>query len=367
MDPAKMQALTDQLRRRETLATIGQLSGDPVLGQFGQGEMKRISGRRKSMQEALEAAQKRKDARPSGMPGYVLREGQVEPVPEYLNWQAGQKAADRKTRLQIARERGQGGGGDWYSKQDYRRQFMTPTEWNKVSESLGWIEQLGRTIPEVAGSGEEDIAQPYKDISAEMASNMGLSGVARAIEPVYRSDDARSTRTKIKKIINSVRASEFGAALTAMEKPEFAAVDPLAPGLSKDAMLRRLKDLVDGLVTTARIRVGGRTGPSGEAMPAYLQQGYDWTTGSVMPAGGATPAPQMTPGQVPEVPERGLGQTVTPDQVGPGSVASPQRTPETMEQPPMPSPPEIAPGEWEKLTPEAKEWYLQNRGEAGGV
>ena len=367
MDPAKMQALTEQLRRREALATIGQLSGDPVLGQFGQGEMKRISGRRKSMQEALEAAQKRKDARPSGMPGYVLREGQVEPVPEYLNWQAGQKAADRKTRLQIARERGQGGGGDWYARDAHRRQFMNPTEWNKVSESLGWIEQLGRTIPEVAGAKDEDIAWPTADIGAEMASNMGLSGVARAIEPIYRSDDARSTRTKIKKIINSVRASEFGAALTAMEKPEFAAVDPLAPGLSKDAMLRRLKDLVDGLVTTARIRIGGRTGPSGEAMPAYLQQGYDWNTGGMIQAGGQAPAPQMTPGQVPPIPETGPGATVGPGQIPHGSVAPSQRTPETMEQPPMPAPPEIAPGEWEKLSPEAKQWYLQNRGEAGGA
>lgn len=100
-------------------------------------------------------------------------------------------------------------------------------------------------------------------------------------------------------------------------------------------------------------------------MPAYLQQGYDWTTGSVMPAGGAAPAPQMTPGQMPNVPEMGLGQTVTPDQVGPGSVASPQRTPETMEQPPMPSPSEIAPGEWEKLTPEEQQMYLQMQGQSG--
>jgi len=364
VDPAKMQALTDQLRRRETLATIGQLTGDPVLGQFGQQEMKRIGGRRKGMREAMEAQRKSEQCKPSGAPGFLLCGGELKPAQQYLDWQAGQKAEDRKTRLQIARERGQGRGGDWYARDAHRRQFMNPTEWNKVSESLGWIEQLGRTIPEVAGAEDKDIAYPSADIAADMASNMGLSGVARAIEPIYRSDSARSTRTKIKKIINSVRASEFGAALTAMEKPEFAAVDPLAPGLTKDAMLQRLEDLVDGLVTTARIRIGGRTGPSGEAMPAYLQQGYDWNTGGMMQAGGQAPAPQMTPGQVPPIPETGPGATIGPGQVPHGSVAPRQRTPETMEQPPMSAPPEVPLEEWNKLPPEAKEWYLQNRGGA---
>ena len=289
MDPAALQAAADAFQRQEAMATLAEISGDPVLGRVGAGMRERASERRRGLSRAREAAQKRQQIRPSGMPGFYIQGNEMKRVPGYDKYLQEQ----HQRGLELARARGRAGGmGDWMARQQYKQQYMNPTEWNKAAEGLSWIQQLGETIPEVAAAGE-DIAQPSADIAAEMAGNVGLAGPARALESQYRSEASRSIRTRIKKVINSVRASEFGAALTAMEKPEFAAVDPLAPGLTKDQMLRRLRDMVRGLVTTARIQVGGRMGPGGQMPPPFLQEGYDWMQAPIRPSG-ATP-PQTPP------------------------------------------------------------------------
>lgn len=349
MDAAKMKAAADMLRRQETFATIGQLSGDPVLGQFGSGVMERTTGKRKSLRKAMESARKRKDCKPSGMPGQIICDGKLQEVPGHFERVAKQKRLDNEAKMARARVMGGNSLQNAIARRADRRQYMQPSEWGKVSDSLSQIEALGRTIPEVASMEEGDITWPKADIAADWASSAGLGGVVRAIEPVYRTDSARSTRTKIKKVINAIRHSEFGAALTAMEKPEFAAVDPLASGLTKDAMLQRLMDLVEGVTRTARIKIGNRLGPGGEVMPEWLAEGYQWQQ-----AGGAPPAPQVTPGQMPQVPEAGAGRTITPDQMAPGPAAPPQRTPQTMPQRP------------EGITDEEWQQYLQLEGIIGG-
>ena len=79
------------------------------------------------------------------------------------------------------------------ARQQYKQQYMNPTEWNKAAEGLSWIQQLGEMIPELAAA-DDDVAQPSADILAEMASNMGLSGPARLLESQYRSESSRSAR-----------------------------------------------------------------------------------------------------------------------------------------------------------------------------
>ena len=287
MDPEALRAAADTFQRQEAMATLAEMTGDPVLGRVGAGMRERTSERRRGLSRAREAAQNRQQIRPSGMPGFYIQDNEMKRVPGYDKYLQEQ----HRRGLELARARGRSSGmGDWMARQKYSQQFMNPTEWNKAAEGLSWIQQLGETIPEVAAA-DEDIAQPSADIAAEMAGNMGLAGPARALESKYRSEASRSIRTRIKKVINSVRASEFGAALTAMEKPEFAAVDPLAPGLTKDQMLRRLRDMVRGLVTTARIQVGGRLGPGGQQPPPFLKENYDW-----MQTGGRNaPAPAQAP------------------------------------------------------------------------
>ena len=347
MDPTKAQAMMDALRRREAFATIGQLTGDPVLGQFGAAEAGRVARRREGLRKTMEAQRKWEEARPSGMPGYVIRAGQIEPVQEYLDWQAGQKEADRQTRLRIAMERAKN-PNEWYAREMWKRSMGTPSQMAEARKTLAYLPELQNLAQELQPEGIEipgwveaggDFAREYLPLGSAAAAGIERRGMNP--ESMRWLERGRQAESDIIRLAS-------GLAVTGFELENVKKWSPWAGNLTKAQRTDRIRNIYNKLGREA-VAIGGSAWQD-MPMERFLR------------AGGTPPAPQMTPGQVPPIPETSPGQTIQPGEIPRGSIAPPQRTPETMEQPPAPAPPEMAPGEWEKLSPEEQQWYLQNRG-----
>lgn len=356
MDAAKMQAAADMLRRRETLATVGQISGDPVLGQFGAGEMGRVTGRRKSLREALSAAKKRQDCKPSGMPGQVICGGQLQEVPGYAQRVASEKEKDRAASMARAKVSGGNALSNWLARKQYGDQVVPEASWrgpSGIAQGIAQIENLKNVWESTADI--PDVMKPGLDIAQETLGNIGLGSVGRWGEETFdmRSEDARGARAQAAITLDRIRNSIFGSALTSYEISEGAKSNPLASGISTPEMQNRMVKLMQYLAGSAGTMMAGRRPPGPEGswqQPDWMDPGYQWT----LPVSGGEQAPQMTPGQVPQTPGAGPGQTITPEQVGPGPVAPSQRTPQTMPQ----RPPKVTDEEWRQ--------YLQLEGLSSG-
>ena len=272
-----MRAMADRLRRREAVGTLASFTGDPILSPWGQQQLRDVRGERERLSRATMEQER---LRPSGNPNYFLKGNQLVPVPGMEERLAAQRAHE----LELARLRRQGGLGRWQAQQEVRRQYIPESTWagkGGVAEGLTNIQALGSLVKPIAES--EDIAQPVADVLQDILGNIGLGGVTRLTEPLYKDLNARQLRSSLEHAITGIRNSLFGAALTQYEANRFEQVSPLAPGLTKEAMVTRTKKMVDYLTNQARNKISGRMAPSGEPMPTFVEEGWAWEEPLVKP------------------------------------------------------------------------------------
>ena len=263
-------AMADRLRRQEAVGTLAAFTGDPVLSPWGQRQLQTVQGERERLSKA---AMERGRLRPSGNPNYFLRGNELVPVPGMEERLAAQRAHE----LELARLRRNTGLGRWQAQQQLRREYMPESTWagkGGVAEGLTNIQALGSLVKPISES--EDIAQPVADVLQDVLGNFGLGGVTRLTEPLYKSLDARQLRSSLEHAITGIRNSLFGAALTQYEANRFEQVSPLAPGLTKEAMVERTKKMVDYITSQAQNKISGRMAPSGEPMPTFVEEGWAW-------------------------------------------------------------------------------------------
>ena len=95
----KARAMVNQLRRREAFATLGAMSGDPVLGEWGRGEMGNLREQAGALRKARQEATKAERCRPSGTPGFMMCGNEVVPMEGYAAQREAEAAAKRKHEL----------------------------------------------------------------------------------------------------------------------------------------------------------------------------------------------------------------------------------------------------------------------------
>ena len=265
-----MQAAANRLRRREALGTLASFTGDPVLGPWGQRQLGEVQGELGRLSKAREAARM---IRPSGTPGYYI---QGQEIQQYPGW-AEQQQAKREHAFNLALAKQRASEEAWMNRFGAKQDIMPEATYVKLSKAVPKIEELGELVP--AAEAAPDLSMPYRDIAAASAKRYGGevgAGLARIAEEGYRKDDTRALRTAIADAINEIRNSQFGAALTVFEEAKFAEVDPLAPGLSKEVMVDRLKRLVNKITDEAQMMRAGRQAPGRYEFPQFMDTGWEW-------------------------------------------------------------------------------------------
>ncbi len=266
----QMQAMADRLRRREAMGTLGMLSGDPVLGPYGQGELGRV---REDVGRLRKARQAATQIRPSGNPRYYMRGNELVMMPGQLEYEEMQ----RTHALEKARIAAEGMAARQAATAARKRQYIPESSWggkSGIAAGLSQIDALASLVKPI--SEAEDIAQPTADVMQGWLTDVGLGGVTRLTEPMYKSLDSRQLRSSLENAITALRNSMFGAALTKYEAGRFESVSPLAPGLKKEEMVKRTQNLVDYLTSQAQYKTQGRLSPAGQEMPEFVTQGFSW-------------------------------------------------------------------------------------------
>ena len=251
MDPAALQAATEAFRRQEAMATLAEISGDPVLGRVGAGMRERVSERRKGLAKAREAAKKRAEWRPTGMPGFGIKDGKVQMYPGYDEFleQKHQRG------LELARERSKyrGGGFDeWVTKQMMLREMPTASqaaEARKTEAYLPEIQNLARGLqkPEVeidplAEAGGE-FAREYLPLGSAAAAGIERRGMSpEAMRWLERGRQAESDIIRL----------ASGLAVTGFELENVKKWSPWTGNLTKQQRTDRMRNIYNKLGRESR-------------------------------------------------------------------------------------------------------------------
>ena len=304
-DSERLREVARQLRRREAYGMLGAASGDPVLGQMGAGMVQQAGQRADRLQKAREAAEMRDfrrgeaerkaqqwgaTARPLGE-GFYEQGGDIQQLPGYAEARERSHRRALEKAMAAAQIRSQVSAQEFRDREAYKRSFIPEATWRGpkgVAQGMAQVEALGSLVGPMTQA--EDLSLPGADVVNDILNDVGLGGAVRLTEPMYRTLDTRQLRSSLENILTRIRNSMFGAALTRYEGGRYEKVSPLAPGLEKDEMVSRTKNLAEYLRNEAKTLVAGRKTPTGEPMPTFLEQGWKWEDSS----GQKEEAPQIT-------------------------------------------------------------------------
>ena len=205
----RSRARVNQLRRREAFATLGALSGDPVLGEWGRGEMGNVREQAQALRKARQEAMR---PRPTGTPGWMYSQNQgAYQLPGYAEQQEAQAAAKREHELNKMRLEAELEGEEG---PEYRNlpASMIPKESAQVDMIVKTQGLLDRF--------QDDFTQPW---GPGPQSNFPITLARQGIEVPTKGDatsiEAQSWWADWKKFHEMVTKHEFfGAALTPTEQ-----------------------------------------------------------------------------------------------------------------------------------------------------
>ncbi len=293
-DEERMRATANRLRRREAFATLGAMSGDPVLGEWGRGEMGNLREQAQALRKARQDATR---LRPSGVPGYMMRGTKMVPMEDYWERREAEAEAKHARDLELAQVRADTALTRTMEREKRRREekarIVPEATWRQVSDPINWTQTLQSLVPLVEGS--EDISQPNKDVMAQWGRDLGAAGLVNLVEPLYRGAEGRDLRSTIQQVLTRLRAGEFGAALTRFETAEFGKEDPLAAGIEKGDLVNRLKRTVDFLKGQARTKISGREAPGGQDIGWLYENPWEQEAGVSTPEGTVTESKTTIP------------------------------------------------------------------------
>lgn len=294
----RMNAAADLLAGRRARATLGVMTGDPVLGRYGTSELERTQRQAELLAGA--AAKRRQPGLMSLGNGmlYNPRTGETITSPEYQASQAEQ----RQHELNKARVSAEVNRDLFMQRQEYqdrlrqegenralvrtleqeerRRQAQLAQEKRGVERAIAQeeraeervLEREARTavrMPESthvkvadyaaqAGAADtltgefdalkkagEDISEPVQDIPAAVSRRMGATGAAQLMERITKPENVRNFRAKLATFVDAYRHARFGSQLTGPEIQEFLRSNPLAYGLSDSEVRARINIIRD--------------------------------------------------------------------------------------------------------------------------
>jgi hypothetical protein len=264
----------------------------------------------------------------------------MKAVPGYQERMDAKEKRRNQTKLEVAMIGAQGRNRrdeEWYNREEYKRSVGTPAQMADARETLAYLPELQSLA---RGLQREDIEIPAGwEAGADLARSFGPLGssAAAGIERVGLNPASIRWLERGRQAESDIIRLASGLAVTGFELENIKKWSPWAGNLTKGQRTDRHRNIYNKLGRQAKAVMGDA-----------------WTD---MPSerfthvGDAPPAPQVTPGQMPQVPEAGAGRIITPEQIPPG----------------QPTPPQMAPPQvWPGWTPEQMRLYQEMRGSSGG-
>lgn len=240
--------LVPESRRREAIATLGVVSGDPVLGEWGRGEMEYLREQTQALRKARQEANR---LRPTGTPGFMY--SQSEGIKEIPGYQEAQEAArEDKLRLEVFKRRATAEAAARKREESYRdrldierAKLEMPTRSQAASarETQAFMPELLELKDSLRG-----IEIPMKpEILAGGARSYLPEGVAEAtaagIERKGMSPEAVDWLARGRHMEQQVMRLASGLAVTGFELENIKKWSPWALGLTNRERTKRIQNI----------------------------------------------------------------------------------------------------------------------------
>lgn len=224
-DPNRMKETARQLRRQEAYGTLGALTGDPVLSQFGTGMIERSGERAQGLQKARQAAT---TARSLGA-GHYEQGGEIKEIPGYQ--ESLDKAHQNKVLLQTLKNEGK--GGDEYHKMPK----WVSDEATAISSGLEEVQML---TDEFKDEYTQTLGPGPQSKIPNVAARYGIT-----VPGVPQTKEAQEWWAKFRRLKTLPDRNEiFGATLAFNEKQSWDEID-INPSMDAEQIRTRMKSLLD--------------------------------------------------------------------------------------------------------------------------
>ncbi len=245
-DKERMRATADRLRRREAFATLGAMSGDPVLGEWGRGEMGNLREQAQALRKARQDATKAEQCRPSGNPAYMLCGGQPVPMPGYEDLQRRQAEEKHARRLEEIRLDAELEGEE---SPEYRK--MTHSMVAKESPQVDMVIRMQRMLNDF----KDDYTQLWgPGPQSRLPLTAARQGITVPTTGKEGNIEAQSWWADWQKFYEMVERHEFfGAALTPTERQAWEAAN-VGPEMGGPVIRERIQGAVKALQDAVKRR-----------------------------------------------------------------------------------------------------------------
>jgi len=250
-DEEKMRAAANRLRRREAFATLGAFSGDPVLGQWGRGEMGNLREQAQALRKARQEATR---LRPTGTPGYMMRGDKIEAIEGY---QAAQDAARQQKmelemfkatqKAQAAASKREQDMADRLAFERAKLEMPTRTQAGAARETFAFLPELQALADQLQNIGEIPTGPETAAAAArELPLSMG-EAISAGIERAGMSPEAVDWLARGRQMEQDITRLASGLAVTQAEMASLKKFSPWAGGLTNRERLERLANTANKL------------------------------------------------------------------------------------------------------------------------
>ncbi len=241
-DPERMKETARQLRRQQAYGTLGALTGDPVLSQFGTGMVERAGERASVLQKARQAGT---TARALGGCSYE-QGGVIKEIPGCQ--EARREGFQNKLLLQALKSQGK-------ETEDYRP-LSTSLE-NRAQAQAANLENLKM----LQSSFVAEYAQPLREQLGDLGAgagplhNLPLWAARTFGAGTEQAKNAEEWYGSWRRFMTlPVRNELFGATLTPSEQKAWDQALEIGPGMSEEQITSRIRTLIEEAERSAKRR-----------------------------------------------------------------------------------------------------------------
>ncbi len=260
-DPERMKETARQLRRQQAYGTLGALTGDPVLSQFGTGMVERAGERASVLQKARQAGT---TARALGGCSYE-QGGVIKEIPGCQ--EARREGFQNKLLLQALKSQGK-------ETEDYQR--MPKWAMDQASAQASALDEIGRIQSDFKDEYTQTMGPGPQSRIPNIAARYGVT-----VPGVPQTKEAQKWWAKYRRLVTLPERNKlFGATLSDKEKASWDEVDlnpSMDPQQIKDG-ITTLLDLANRAATRSRTAFSEERYRPGTLEAIYGEEGPEGAT-----------------------------------------------------------------------------------------
>lgn len=241
-EPNRMAEAARQLRRQQAYGTLGQLTGDPMMGAVGGGMVESAGARAEGLRKARQATT---TARALGE-GYYEQAGEIQRVPGWSEAQERKHQRALEKAVEAAKARAEVNAEIFKQQERWRLEQPTRSQATEARRTAAYLPEFMDLAAELKKVGE---IPTIPEASANVARKMPLLGeeTAAGLERKGMTPEQVDWLARGRKSEQDIIRLASGLAVTGFELENVKKWSPWASGLTNRERTKRMQNIYNAL------------------------------------------------------------------------------------------------------------------------